>query len=42
MSKTKNYCFEDWIVLDLIIKYSIKIFDVAKRRINSIKNEDKK
>ena len=26
MTKIKNYAFEDWIVLDVIIKHSIKIF----------------
>ena len=26
MTKIKNYTFEDWIVLDVIIKHSIKIF----------------
>ena len=27
MTKIKNYACEDWIVLDVIIKHSIKIFD---------------
>ena len=27
MTKVKNYAREDWIVLDLIIKHSIKIFE---------------
>ena len=27
MTKIKNYTFEDWIVLDVIIKHSIKIFE---------------
>ena len=26
MKKIKNYAYEDWIVLDVIIKHSIKIF----------------
>ena len=26
MTKIKNYTYEDWIVLDVIIKHSIKIF----------------
>ena len=29
MTKIKNYASEDWIVLDIIIKYSIKIFECA-------------
>ena len=27
MTKIKNYACKDWIVLDVIIKYSIKIFE---------------
>ena len=27
MTKIKNYTFEDWIVFDVIIKHSIKIFE---------------
>ena len=27
MTKVKNYACKDWIVLDLIIKHSIKIFE---------------
>ena len=27
MTKIKNYACEDWIVLDVIIKHSIKIFE---------------
>ena len=26
-TKTKNYAYEDWIVLDVIIKHSTKIFE---------------
>ena len=29
MKKIKNYACENWIVLDVIIKHSIKIFDCA-------------
>ena len=34
MTKTKNYAFKDWIVLDVIIKKSIKILTVSIRRKN--------
>ena len=27
MTKIKNYTCEDWIVLDVIVKHSIKIFE---------------
>ena len=27
MTKIKNYAYEDWIALDVIIKHNIKIFD---------------
>ena len=27
MAKIKNYAFKDWIVLDVIMKHSIKIFE---------------
>ena len=40
MTKIKSYACEDWIVLDTIIKHSIKIFGVSIRRINSIDNGD--
>ena len=37
MTKIKNYAGEDSIVLDVIMKHSIKILSVSIRRINSIK-----
>ena len=41
MTKIKNYASEDCIVLDVIIKHSIKTFlSVSISRINSIKNGD--
>ena len=30
MTKTKNYASENWIVLDVIIKHSIKVFQCAQ------------
>ena len=39
MTKIKNYACKDWIVLDVIIKHGIKIFECQYiKRINNIKN----
>ena len=40
MTKIKNYASEDWVLLDVIIKHSIKILvqGVSIRRINSIES----
>ena len=37
MTKIKNDACEDWIVLDVMMKHSIKILSVSIRRINSIR-----
>ena len=36
MTKAKIYASEDWVVLDVIIKHSIKFFSVSISRHNSI------
>ena len=36
MAKIKEFASEDWIVLDVIIKHSIKIFKCYIWRINSM------
>ena len=42
MTKRKNYASEDWIVLDLFITHSIRIFDCLYKEKNNIKNGDNK
>ena len=32
MTKIKNYAYEDWFVLDIIIKYSIRFLSVRIKR----------
>ena len=36
MTKIKNYVSEEWVVLDAVIKHSIKIFGVSISRNNRI------
>ena len=41
VTKIKNYACEDWIVLDVIMKYSIKTFLHQYMENRQLKNEDK-
>ena len=40
MTKIKNYASEDYIVLEAIIKYSIKIFEYYYKVKNEYKSEE--
>ena len=42
MTKIKNYASKDWIVLDVIVKHSIKIFACQYEEYKQYKNGDNK
>ena len=42
MTKLKNYACEDWIVFDVIITHSIKIFESQHKEDKKQKNGDNK